>query len=807
MILEQFSSTLPASNRELIASLVSLMNDGGRVVTQAEYNTWLQTIQDTIGATFKPSFTSTKVEDYKLIASELYNYLLSLIIHDLNNLFKESNAVFDFLYLTMFNHTKRYEDLIAQVNSLYNKYLALYSMRKNGTIWTKGLYTNFLDGSESFIDANSSLKSGVYQDKNGQILSLLDVVPDNDSVFSSNKLVLPGETERVGFRSIDYLWDEDTTVPVKTIKTTSDMSFAVDDDELTFWVDQLCFEKPVTKQLQPYITTVIPKPKEDQFSGEVELFGSNIRGKTRTYFIKFITYGRPGVAQYVCSDDGENYTSFKCKYDTGTQCHFKYTPQYTPDCHNTKCSRYTQYGAITSVATAGEFSPVYTSHGEDSGLGIRFSGPGYFYPGDVYKIHCECSGNAGAVIKLQLETNCVNPVNWFNIQPTINRPFFIDKVEYYDEFHLLHTLKAVPVYCNTSIRFDFSPRVMTKVIITCRQENYTVQTIKTMSDILDHNKLAEAILTQTKAGISDEQLEEEVLNTLPNTYMSSMISQKKSPFFDDTPYCVYEFGFTNIDVGITKYETAGRSVMKGVSVAKLGALKLNTEQSLLNDTYSAVEYTAVAVNYNASDKITSIIEIPMVAFTKYRVSPFIVDYSYQHEYGDVRQHYEHLYLDSAFIAKLRFFCSTDLTVFDTVNQATLTKNTDYTVVLDKTTTPYTTYINLYPYSERTTALLDGQFVVSYTPDTGVYLDKQKMAKLNDNFYVDFSIRRKGADIVKTDVFLVATCRTPEANRDATPQIHRLEFLVGEVDERKYYPEGVANGQFGTRLYTHSASAK
>lgn len=584
------------------------------------------------------------------------------------------------------------------------------------------------------------------------------------------KLVLSEQkTESIGFRRL-IVHNVSGTFGNIPFETGLPPENAIDGSEDTFWLHAALH----TQSLIGVPTVTALQVAGPQTNAVLTFNLSGILDPRRQdYFVHFLN----SSGYYRCYADLTQQTlPDHCIYDQGSSCQWNYQHFYNANCTNQVCARRTSYNHHL-VSGVGVLEDGY--HND---TGIRIGVSGTISPGQIWRISVVPSGLPGLLAEIELELTRPNQINWIELNPVADAPFFLRKIEYSSP-GISGRLPLISGNFELSDRFrlDFRPVEVERLYFLVQQESVVHLDMQVRTSQVGLGKVLTLRDQKLDPSLNDFYalpLEFLITPYLPHGFSRYFLEPSTEESQNLTGF-LYQFGLFNATCGLTSYQEVSLAVTKPVRVTtpRVFAVQSNlgpgSNFAIPAVNYGTVEFSVFRENYDQQSKLINIEE-----FSLPDVDPE----------GCV---IERVFLDSSRQGSLRFAAASIVSV-RVLNLSRTLETDDYAVV-----TTGDGLIKSVLTIDRPDVGSNSIVVVRYRPRTGVYLDANHNLKLEDNtlgrftlsypkFIVVVSPRINHRDIAYSDVYLRILLRRNDLNVNTTPSLRNFHLLISEADPSRFF---------------------
>ena len=587
------------------------------------------------------------------------------------------------------------------------------------------------------------------------------------------KLTLPeSDNQEIGFKNIEILSESDTTSNQLSINDRYELVNAIDGAGDTFWSITIGRNYPVLG------TPLVTVDQVGGISGVKPLIDSSSLTDPRgaDYYFKMV--GMSGtLSTYMSLPAREGYIGPICYHDVGTKCRFNYDEQYSPNCANNECSRYSVDDVKTMTSGIVQLEDGF---GNDTNVDLSFSGSiSSITPGQTWRVNIEPSGTVGAVTKLELTLTRPSQINWFELDPVTGNPFVITGLDYISpntsgRISLVDDEIAV----KDKVRIDFPKVGVEKLILTLNQRSYEAGTLRidpdtqALSDIEDLRTQNYNPTPQDTQGVG-------VLRLLDG-YLQDQDARRLFVYEKEEtaiPGYFYQLGIFDVNCGLAQYSETAIAVSKEtrVKTPRLFGLQTNLDPKVTLTTsgtdVGTMEYSVVKMNYDDNGELINIQDFPMPLTSGQYIT-------------------ERLFLDSEKKGVLRFTAQSvsGISVLSTGRELA---TTEYSSTTSSNVVPQTTVA-----IDRLDIGPNSSLLITYKPSFGVYLDDSKNISIIENTLSEVSLsdietlvsvadKAANRHISFSDVFLRIILRRNNNDSSTTPELRDYQLMIGEDDASRF----------------------
>ena len=773
--IQKFRSVIPAERSERIFRNLIQRQAEGAIRTETQLREELEKEINAVNARGKVTF-EIPVKPGEVVSSAAMAAFFKMVSTDIDVVFAEVNSTDEIL-------TRQAEVINAQIQSLR------FSMGqlKAASIQKK---IRMKPGAGFTVVARDSFDRG-YSDLSGRAEVPYDLFKDirsaDDTVKAEavpiradarvegigKKLILPSAKNiNIGFKDIKIITDE-STGPELLIDNIYPIYNAIDGQIDTFWSHTLGKTWPVLGTPTPSISRI---QGTSGLNPTVNMSGI-INPQPHDYYIKVV--GLSGIYPIVRSlPTPEAYIGPICQYDISTKCFWNYSRQYSQNCINASCSRYSTNNTIV----ASGIIALEDGYGYDTGATLQwtnFSGLGV---GTTFKISNEPVGTIGITIALELTLTTPNNINWIELDPVVDAPFLITSVKYSKPTQSTkYDIVTGNINVEDRIRIDMPRIEAEKIYLTFQQQNYNTARLITNPKVTALNQI-EAL----KAGPTDPTPADfasvdlpilmEEFTTNPDVH-DILVQTSWTPEINDGSF--YQVGLFEVSCGLSSYSENAIAVSKEqrVYTPTMFGIQANLEPGIdiavSGTDVGTFEFSIVKINYDKQGSQINIQDFPIPVVTSGNIT-------------------ERLYLNDAGNGQLRFAASSISGIQDLANSRALV-STEYSLS--------TTNNGAVPVSQVSITRSDigpaNVLTVTYTPKYGVYLDANKTLVLenNDNFQLSINDvssivtaepKIANRNIEFSDVYTRIIIRRNDNDSFNTPKLRDYQLLISEQDPSRFF---------------------
>jgi hypothetical protein len=405
--------------------------------------------------------------------------------------------------------------------------------------------------------------------------------------------------------------------------------------------------------------------------------------------------------------------------------------------------------------------------------------------GTTFKVSNQPSGVVGAIVSLELTLTTPNDINWIELDPVIDAPFIITKVEYTQptESGKLSIVTG-NIHVEDRIRIDMPRIEVEKIFLTLQQSNYRQSRLVTNPKNTALNQI-ETI----KEGVTDPTPNDLATIDMPilmedfvrdPDVRDLFVQNSWTPEVNDGFF--YQLGLFEVSCGISSYSENAIAVSKDrrVRTPTMFGIQANLEPginiAISGTNVGTFEFSIVKLNYDVQGSLINIQDFPM---------PVVIS-------GSIT---ERLFIDQTSIGQLRFAANAIISVKDLANSRVLLSgitNAEYSLSTTIETAPKS-FVTI----ERSDIGPANVLIVEYIPSYGVFLDNDKSLTMenNDNFQLSINdvqavvtaepeIKNRKIDF--SDVFTRIIIRRNDNDSFNTPKLRDYQLLISEQDPNRFF---------------------
>jgi len=772
--IQQFRSTIPAERSERIFRDLIKKQESGEIRTEAQLREELEKQINAVNARGQITL-EIPVRPGEVISSEAMARFFEGVSADISILFVEVDHTDELL-------TRQADVINAQIQSLRFAMgqLKAEGIQKKIRIKPGAGFTTIardsFDRGYSDLAGRAEVPYDLFKDvRSAKDTAKAEAVPiraDARVEGIGKKLILPSATNRdVGFKEIKILVADSTggDLPINNIYPIFN---AIDGSADTFWSLTLGTQWPLLGTSVPAVTRV---QGTSGLSPTVNFSGLQ-DPRPHDYYVKIV--GWSGIYPVITSlSTAESYIGPICQYDTKLECFWKYDEQYSQNCINANCSRYsTDTTTAASGAVALEDGFQYNTGAKLSWT--NFSGLGV---GTTFKISNQPSGTVGAVTALELTLTTPSNINWIELDPVIDAPFTITNVQYTQPNESgRQTIVTGNINVEDRIRIDMPRIEAEKIYLTLQQKNYRKSRLVTNPKTTALNQI-EAI----KSGPTEPTPGDLASVDMPILMEDFVRDPDVRDIFVQTDWTpeindghFYQVGLFEVGCGLSSYSENAIAVSKErrVRTPTMFGMQANLEPGIdiavSGADVGTFEFSVVKLNHDEQGSLINIQDFPV---------PLAVS-------GAIT---ERLFIDDTKVGKLRFSASSITSITDIANSRTLT-TAEYTLSTSNEVAPKSTVV-----ISRTDIGPSNVLIVVYVPQFGVFLNDDRSLSLEDNSNFQLSINDVQAVVTATpeianrkidfsDVYTRIIIRRNDNDSFNTPKLRDYQLLISEQDPNRFF---------------------
>jgi hypothetical protein len=775
--LDKFRTRIDAKQTELILRKLVKKQEDGEIRNDDELRAALS---EMLKAVANAGFITLEipVKPWEKIESERFQAFFDSLGMDIETLFVEVDHTEDVLSGLTQNVVTQLRNLSFALGNLRSEVVARRLRRTPGSGWSTILRDSFDSGYGKLLGRAELSVDLFYDDRTGYSQDNENVPIKSDARIQgiAKKLTLPETGNNViGFKRSRLLWEAGTTQSNIPVDNTIETYRMIDGQSDTFW-------SYIVGSEYPFLGT--PESEIVQIAG-TELSGNsigiNLSGlkdpQAHEYYIRIVGFSGT-IPQYVCLASPEDFAGPTCSFDLGNRCQWNYTNQYSTNCANRNCSRYSPDLPVLS----GFRGILDDGFGYDTGAIINFNSLSGIYAGQTWRVGITPSGIQGAQICLELTLTKSTKINWIEIDPVTTSPVSIVSVEYTRQGDTTRqSIIDSSVQVLDRIRLDFAAIEADKIFLTVRQETYEQSDLHLRPEQQAIKKI-DSFITRVNAPSIEEfydvELESLLTHYLPNGPLRRSV-EKISVKPQEVKGNFYAFGLFEVNCGLTSHADTAIAVAKEqrVLTPRMFGVQSNLEPDI---TYASglqpgqngtIEFSAVKFNYDKNNTLINIDDfpIPLLASDGTITERFFVDGAGQGYLRFAAKSISEIYIVNE---------NLNTSDYSSENLNTPLLKTQVTI-----TDPVITE--------------DSILLVTYVPQFGVFLNEGKTLSIEDNSDMTLSISEVPALVVaaaKTsnrkiqyaDVFLRMILRRNDLDIYGSPGLRDYQFLIGESDEGRFF---------------------
>lgn len=777
--IQQFRSMIPAERSERIFRDLIKKQEAGEIRTEAQLREELEKQINLVNERGQVTF-QIPVRPGQVISSEAMAMFFEMVSTDIDILFVEVDHTDALL-------TRQADVINAQIQSLRFAMgqLKAAGIQKKIRIKPGAGFTTInrdsFDRGYSDLAGRAEVPHDLFKDvRSAADTAKAEAIPiraDARVEGIGKKLILPAATERViGFKEIKLISDDSTT-PTLRVDNIYPIYNAIDGLQDTFWSITIGTKQPVLGSALPVITRVQGVSGLDPTVN----FSDLVDTRPHDYYLKVVELS--GIYPVVTSlATAEAYVGPVCQYDTGLKCFWEYKQQYSQNCVNASCSR---YSVDTTSVISGNAVALEDGFGFDTGATVNWTNFSGLSVGTTFKISNQPSGTVGVTVALELALTTPSDINWIELDPVIDAPFVITKVEYTQPTESGRiTIVTGDIHVEDRIRIDMPRIEVEKIFLTLQQSNYRQARLVTNPKNTALNQI-EAI----KEGPTDPTPADLATIDMPILMEDFVRDPDVRDLFIQTSWTpeindgfFYQIGLFEVSCGISSYSENAIAVSKDrrVRTPTMFGIQANLEPGIniavSGTDVGTFEFSVIKINFDAQGSLINIQDFPM---------PVAVS-------GSIT---ERLFIDEASTGQLRFAATAIVSVKDLANNRVLTSgatDAEYSLSTTIETAPKS-FVTI----DRSDIGPANVLIIEYTPAFGVFLDDDKSLVMenNDNFQLSINdvqavvtaepeIKNRRIDF--SDVFTRIIIRRNDNDSFNTPKLRDYQLLISEQDPNRFF---------------------
>lgn len=787
--IDRFRSLVSAKQTELILGKLVKKRESGEIRSEEELRSELDRALAEVSGGNRLTL-EIPIRPWEKIESERFQKFFEDIGMDVNVLFTEVD------------HTEEVLDGLAQNIQVYlrNLQFTLGNLRSEliqrrlkadkGSGWSLISRDSFDRGYGKLL-GRSEFTFDIFYDEIADVdqgYEKIDIKSDAKIEGLAKKLTLT-ETEEIpiGFKEIKII--SGTTASNIPVENTIDIYHAIDSQSDTFWLHTIGRDKPIVGTATAEVNQIAGY----SLSGnelDINLSGL-LDQRAHELYVKLVEFS--GITpRYICLDTLTDYKGPICRYDKGENCQYNYENQYSQNCINKNCARYSSDLLILSDLSG----VLEDGYGWDTGAEIFFQNSNNLRPGQTWRVNIVPEGTTGAEVVLELTMTKPSNINWIELEPVVTSPMQVTALEYTK----IGDTTRYPILSGTTqvidkIRFDFRPVEAEKIYITFLQETYENADLYLNPRQQVLNKIDDLITRQNAPSISefyDLGLESLLADYLPNGPMRNILESRsiKSSQIDG---CFYTFGLFEINCGLSSYADSSIAITKEIRAItpRIIGIQANLEADIVYASgldlgeNGTIEFSMVRINYDKNNLHINTEDVPL---------PYLATD------GTIT---ERLFLNDSYTGSLRFPAQY-------INSIYLVNSQEYI------SSDYYTSENLYTYDTRVKNLTsispnlktfvtltdrnivdDSILLITYTPKYGVFLNPLKTVSIENNSNQILSLSNIPAvlvlsnksvnrDIAYSDIYVRIILRRNDLNIYDSPGLRDYQVFIGEGDKGRFF---------------------
>ena len=772
--IQKFRSVISAERSEKIFRELIKKQESGEIRSEAQLREELEKQIKLVNERGKITF-EIPVQPGEVIASEDMSDFFKMVATDIDILFVEVDSTDEIL-------TRQAEVIATQIQSLR---FAMGQLKAEGiqkkirikpgagfTIIARDSFDKGYSDLASRAEVPYDLFKDVRSAEDAVTGEAIPIQADARVEGIGRKLILPSAThKRIGFKDIKIIEANSTqgTLPIDNIYPIFN---AIDGKQDSFWSYTVGTKWPQLGTPTVDITRIQGTSGLDptiSFSGLKD-------PRPHSYYVKVV--GWSGIYPLIASiPTPESYIGPICQYDTGLRCYWNYDQQYSQNCINSNCSRYETDVHVVASGTI----PLLDGYKYDTGATLGWTNFSGLSVGTAFKITNELSGVVGTDLELQLTLTTPSNINWIELDPVIDAPFKITKVEYTKPTETdRRSVTSGIINVEDRIRIDIPKIEVEKIFLTINQPNYRKSRLITNPKNIALNQI-EAIknsftepTTNDFASVNLQILMEEFARH-PDV-REILVQNSWTPEINDGYF--YQVGLFEVDCGLSSYSENAIAVSKErrVRTPTMFGVQANLEPGISIAVSGAdvgsFEFSIIKVNFDEQGELLNIQDFPLPLVS----GGLIV---------------ERLYIDDTNQGQLRFAATSISGIEDLANSRTLT-STEFSLSTSIETAPKSLVT-----IDRSDIGPANVLIVTYVPKYGIYLDNNKTLTLEDNSNFQLSINEVQAVVTAepkisnrsinfSDIYTRIIIRRNDNDSFNTPKLRDYQVLISEQDLSRFF---------------------
>lgn len=777
--LDKFRSKVSAKQTELILRKLVKKQEDGEIRSDEELRRELAT---QIAAVTNGGLITIEVPvlPWNMVESDRFKTFFEDLGLDIEVLFVEVENTEEILAGLANNVESHLRGLKFEVGNLRSEIIRRRLRRPPGSGWSTIQRDSFDSGYGKLLDRAELSIDLFYDDRTGYSQDIQNVPIKSDARIegTAKKLTLPetGNTD-IGFKQARLLWESGTTRGDIAVRNLIEPYKIIDGGLDTFWAYTIGNRYPLLGS---------PTAEAIQIAGSALSGNSltvNISGladpQSHDYYVRIVGFSGT-FPQYVCMATTEDYTGPVCKYDRDSHCQWNYTNQYSDNCANRNCSRYSPDLLVIS----GGVGILEDGYKYDTGARLVFQNLSGFYAGQTWRIPVSSSEDIGAKIVLELLLTKPTKINWIELEPMAASPFKITDVEYTRQGDTTRQqIVSGEIQVLDRIRLDFKAIEADKVYITILQETYDIADLNLRPKQQALQKIDNLMTRMNKPSMEEFyniELESVLSDFLPNGVLSQMLENQSTKPQEIAGY-FYTLGLFEINCGLTSYADTAIAVAQDLRVItpRVFGVQANLEPDIVyasgleSGQHGTIEFSAVKFNYDKNNVLINIDDFPI---------PFIS------ASGTIT---ERLFIDGDKLGNLRF-ASKLISSIEVVSNSKTLSASEYEAK-DIYVPMLKTQITILD----TAVINDSVILVTYTPAFGIALNEARTLTIEDNRTQLLSLsevpglivgaaKSANREIQYADVYLRVILRRNDLDIYGSPGLRDYQFLISESDQGRFF---------------------
>lgn len=772
--IQRFRSVIPAERSERIFRELIKKQEAGEIRSEEQLREELEKQIADVRERGKITF-EIPVRPGQIVSSDAMADFFRMVRTDIEVMFVEVDSTDDIL-------TAQADVINAQIQSLKFAMgqLKAESIQKKIRIKPGAGFTTIqrdsFDRGYSDLASRAEVPYDLFKDvRSARAAAKAEAVPiraDARVEGIGKKLILPAAKNKgVGFKSIKMTPAASSTQELD-VNNIYPISNAIDGRVDTFWSHTIGRQQPILGDPTVSVTRIQGASGLNptvNFSGLKDTRPAN-------YYVKVV--GFSGIYPQIASiATPESYVGPVCQFDTGSRCFWNYDEQYSQNCINSNCGRYESIAFTPASGTI----PLEDGFEYDTGATISWENFSGLSVGTAFKISNVLSGTVGAELELELTLTTPSDINWIELDPVIDQPFVITKVEYSQPTESGRlTIVEGAINVEDRIRIDM-PRVeVERVYLTVNQKNYRKSRLVTSPKTKALNQIETFKSAQTDPTVDDRASVE--LQILMEDYARNpdvrdiLVQSEWTPEVNDGYF--YQLGIFEMDCGLSSYSENAIAVSKErrVRTPTMFGVQANLEPGInieiSGSDVGTFEFSVIKVNFDDQGELLNIQDFPVPIVSSGLIT-------------------ERLFINDISKGQLRFAAASISSITDLGNNRTL-EATDYTLSTTNETAPKSTVT-----IGRSDIGSADVLIVQYVPKFGIYLDDDKTLALEDNSNFQLSINEVQAVVTAepeianrrvdfSDVYTRIIIRRNDNDSFNTPKLRDYQLLISEQDPNRFF---------------------